>query len=176
MKILALSFLLLATSPVVIDTSKLADHATELRVAGGRKVHVSREGGTVTVIVEEGKRVDTITMTRTEGGELSIGHSDNGEPREIIALDRQPVIVDGIDLEPFMAGNFFGTQTTVPLPQPEPRDQRRNEGEGQTFMCPKDRTMVHVPSGRAPLDLKCPVDGTPMIAGSGPRSQYFLLH
>ena len=107
---------------------------------------------------------------------MAIGHRDNGEPRQILSVDRRPVIVDGIDLEPFMAGNFFGTQTTAPpAPQPESRRERGN-GEAQTFHCPKDRTMVLVPSGRAPMDLKCPVDGTPMVAGSGPGSQYFLLH
>jgi hypothetical protein len=172
MKILALSFLLFATSPLVIDSSKLADNAVEMHLAGSRKVAVSRMGGTVTVTIEEGKRVDTITMTHTDDGQLSIGRRDNGEKRQIIALDRRPVIVDGIDLEPFLAGNFFGTQKeAVPAPQPQ-----RREATPRYYLCPKDATMVRVPSGPVPPELKCPVDGTTMVAGTGHSSEYFLLH
>jgi hypothetical protein len=174
MKALALSFLLFATSPIVIDTTKLADGASDMRVEGSRKVGVGRVRNTVTVRIEEGKRVDTITMTRQAGGQLSIAHSDNGEPRQIIALDRRPVIVDGIDLEPFMAGNFLGTQHGAAPPEAVPPSQKQPD-RPTYYVCPKDETMVRVLPGRGPNELHCPLDGTLMRAGTGRDSQIFLL-
>ena len=87
------------------------------------------------------------------------------------------MIVDGIDLEPFLAGNFFGTQPqpapqAVVPPQPERRDTR---SAPRYYICPKDETMMRVPAGRAAGDLHCPVDGTPMKSGTGRDSQIFLL-
>lgn len=118
--------------------------------------------------------VDTIRMTRNADGQLSIARSDNGVPREIIALDRRPVIVDGIDLEPFMAGNFVGAQqSTAPrgaAPPPAQKDQRPTY-----YVCPKDETMVRVKPGRGPAELNCPLDGTPMKAGTGWDNQIFLI-
>lgn len=175
MKVLALSFLLFATSPIVFDTTKLADGAADVRVEGSRKVSVGRVKNTVTVTIEEGKRVDTVTLTRKADGQLSIGHTDNGAKRQILSLDRRPVIVDGIDLEPFLAGNFMGQQT-VPMPRnvtpppPAQKDQRPTY-----YVCPKDETMVRVRPGRGPAELLCPLDGTPMKAGTGSDNQIFLV-
>lgn len=176
MKALALAFLLFASTPIVIDTTRLADGASDVRIEGNRTVTVARMGTTITVRIDEGKRVDTVTITRQPGGELSIAHSDNGQSRPVIALDRRPVIVDGVDLEPFLAGNFLGMQQTpeaeVVPPQPERRDTR---GTPRYYICPKDETMVRVPAGRAAGDLMCPLDGTPMKSGTGRDSQIFLL-
>ncbi|MGZ5433309.1 MAG: hypothetical protein ACXW31_00810 [Thermoanaerobaculia bacterium] len=180
MKALALVFLLFASTPIVIDTTKLADGARDVRREGGRTVSVSRDGETVVVRIEEGKRVDTITMKWEASGQLSISRRDNGEARPIIALDRPPVIVDGIDLEPFMAGNLLGTQKKdgkvyeFSVPQPERR--RHAQSGPRYYTCPKDETMVRVPAGRGPAELNCPLDGTPMKAGVGRDSQIFLLH
>ncbi|HEX6097730.1 MAG TPA: hypothetical protein VF432_15495 [Thermoanaerobaculia bacterium] len=174
MKVLALSFLLFATSPMVFDTTKLADGASDVRLEGSRTVSVTRTGETVTVRVEEGKRVDTVTLTRKAGGEVTISHKDNGEPRRLLPLGRQPVVVDGIDLEPFMAGNFFGTQTMA-APREVPPPPARNERRPTYYVCPKDETMVRVRPGRGPAELFCPLDGTPMKAGTGSDKQIFLI-
>lgn len=176
MKALALGFLLFATSPIVIDTTKLADGAREVRREGSRTVSVARDGDTVVIRVDEGKRVDTVTITRNPDGQLSIGHRDNGEPRQLIALDRRPVIVDGIDLEPFLASNAVPPppNSIAPLP-PQPEPERGYRGAPRYYVCPKDETMVRVPAGRTPGELKCPLDGTPMRAGTGRDSQIFLL-
>jgi hypothetical protein len=174
MKVLALSFLLFATSPMVFDTTKLADGASDVRLEGSRKVSVTRTGETVTVRVEEGKRVDTLTLTRKAGGEVTISHKDNGEPRRFLPLGRQPVVVDGIDLEPFMAGNFLGTQTTVVPPSVVPPPPQK-DSRPTYYVCPKDQTMVRVLPGRGPAELLCPLDGTPMKTGTGSDRQIFLL-
>lgn len=177
MKVLALTFLLFATSPIVIDSSTLPPGRTQLIISGSRKVSVERMDRTVTVTVEEGKRVDVVTITHNDDG-ISFGRRDNGEPRQLVAPGRQPVIVDGIDLEPFMAGNFLGNQQNQKLPEP-PRDAPRydrGDSSPQYYMCPKDSTMVRVAPGRPRKELKCPVDGTPMIAASGDDPKYFLLH
>jgi hypothetical protein len=147
-----------------------------VRHEGSRTVSIARDGNTVVVRIDEGKRTDTVTMTRGESGELSIAHQDNGAPRQILGLDRRPVIVDGIDLEPFLAGNLLGTQKTAPKVRPPQPDRRYDDRSGaRYYVCPKDETMVRVPAGRAPAELKCPVDGTPMKAGTGRDSAFFLL-
>ena len=64
MKALALAFLLFASTPIVIDTTRLADGASDVRVEGSRTVTVARMGSTITVRIDEGKRVDTVTITR----------------------------------------------------------------------------------------------------------------
>lgn len=174
MKVLALAFLLFASTPIVIDSSKLVPGRSLTNIGGSRTVTAFREGNTVTVTVSEGKRVDTITITR-EDGKLSVSHRDNGEPRELIALDRRPVIVDGIDLEPYI-NNVLGTEPQggiTPLP---PRPDRRTGAGPRYYICPKDETMVRVPAGRGgPDELHCPLDGTPLRAGTGADSQIFLL-
>ena len=172
MKTLALVFLLFATTPIVIDSSNLAPGRVVVHEGGARKVAAYREGNTVTVRVEEGKRVDTITI-KNEDGKLSIGRGSNGEPRKLLGLDRQPVIVDGIDLEPFLASDSFGTSAAAEpqvIPAPQPRADRPSY-----YICPRDETMVRVKAGRGPAELKCPLDGTVMKAGAGPDSQYYLL-
>jgi hypothetical protein len=174
MKVLALSFLLFATSPIVFDTTKLADGAADVRVEGSRKVSVSRSGDTVAVTVTEGKRVDTVTLTRQASGQLSIGRSDNGAPRQLLPLDRRPVIVDGLDLEPFLAGNFIGQQTT-PAPRNVTPPSAQKDQRPTYYVCPKDETMVRVRPGRGPAELLCPLDGTPMKAGTGSDKQIFLI-
>ena len=176
MKVFALAFLLFASTPIIIDTTKLVPGRTVTHTAGSRTVTSFREGNTVTVKVEEGKRVDTIAIRR-EDGKLAVSHRDNGEPRELVALDRRPVIVDGIDLEPYMAGGFLGAQPQggiTPLP---PRPDRRSVAAApRYYTCPKDETMVRIPPGRSgPDELLCPLDGTPMRAGTGSDSQIFLL-
>jgi hypothetical protein len=174
MKALALSFLLFAASPIVIDTAKLPPGRVLINDGGSRSVTVAREGNTVTVRIEEGKRVDTMTMTRKADGQLSIGRSDNGQPRQIIALDRRPVIVDGIDLEPFLAGNFLGTQQNAAPREAAPPSVQKDQ-RPTYYICPKDETMVRVKPGRGPAELNCPLDGTPMKAGTGSDKQIFLI-
>ena len=175
MKAAVLAILLFASTPIVIDTTKLADGARDVRREGNRTVAVARDGNTVTVRIDEGKRVDTVTMTRGANGELSIAHKDNGEPRQMFALDRRPVIVDGIDLEPVLAGSLLGDQNNpsreIPLPE-----SRFQQSSPRYYVCPKDETMVRVKPGRGPAELKCPLDGTLMKAGTGADSQIFLLH
>jgi hypothetical protein len=176
MKALALAFLLFASTPILIDTHKLADGARDVRHEGSRTVSIARSGNTVVVRIDEGRRTDTVTMTRQENGELSIAHQDNGVPRQMIGLDRRPVIVDGIDLEPFLAGNLLGTQKAAPKVTPPKPDRRYDEKNGpRYYVCPKDETMVRVPANRAPAELNCPLDGTPMKAGTGRGSAFFLL-
>lgn len=60
--------------------------------------------------------------------------------------------------------------------KPEAAAPRAAESSRRYYICPKDETMVRV--GRAPRpagELLCPIDGTPMKAGTGPTSSIFLL-
>ena len=172
MKPLALAFLLFASTPIIIDTSKLPPGRTVINTSGSRTVAAFREGNTVTVTVKEGKREDTVRITR-EGASLSIAKSNNGEERQLIVPDRQPVIVDGMDLEPILAG---AAATYHEGPFAVPPDRRDAYPRPRYFLCPKDETMVRVKPGRAAGDLMCPLDGTKMEESVGHDKQYWLLH
>ncbi|HVG24101.1 MAG TPA: hypothetical protein VND45_08120 [Thermoanaerobaculia bacterium] len=171
MKSLALVFLLFATAAIEVNSAKLADGATETFASGSRTVSVHRSGNTTTVRVEEGERVDTVTLTR-EGGKLSIGHKDNGVARRFIVVDRPKVIVDGIVLEPHLMDGFEAPDAA---PVPDPKKSITVPADGRYFICPKDATVMRVPTPMPGRTFKCPVDGTEMKSGLGPGSRYFLL-
>ena len=173
MKTLALAFLLFATAPIDVNTSKLAEGTVETFTSGSRTVSVHKSGDTTTVRVEEGPRVDTVTISR-ENGKLSIGHKDNGVMRRFIVVDRPKVVVDGIDLEPYLMGGIPPSENdtkAVPMPSPMPVPDQSSH----YFYCPKDGAMLVVPHGMSPKTLSCPVDGTQMKAGAGPGRKYYLL-
>ena len=171
MKSLAMAFLLFATAAIEVNTSKLAEGATQTFASGSRTVTVYRSGSTTTVRVAEGERVDTVTLTR-EGGKLSIGHEDNGVARRLLVVDRPKVIVDGIDLEPHLMDSFEAPNTA---PAPDPKKSITVPADGRYFICPKDATVMRVPTPMPGRTFKCPVDGTEMKSGVGPGSRYFLL-
>lgn len=170
MKALAMAFLLFASAPIVIDSTKLAPGRTVIHEGGSRTVLVFREGNTVTVTVKEGKREDTVRITRDDTG-LSIANSNNGEKRQLIVPDRQPVIVDGMDLEQILASEPATTRELNIVP-PKRMDAYPSP---RYFICPKDETMVRVKPGRAAGDLMCPIDGTKMEESVGHDRQYWLL-
>ncbi len=172
MKTLALAFLLFSTAAIEVHTGKLADGVTQTFNAGSRAVAVHKSGDTTTVRVQEGDRVDTVTFTRN-GSKLSMSTKSNGVARRFIVVDRPKVVVDGIDLEPWLmdAGSATPQVTPVPvLPMPKP-DESTNY-----YYCPKDAAMLVVPKTSAPgQKYRCPVDGTEMKAGVGPGNKYYLL-
>ena len=171
MKTLAFAFLLFATGAIDVNTSKLADGVTETFSEGSRLVAVHRSGDTTTVRVQEGDRVDTVSITR-QGANLSIGHSDNGAERRFIVVDRPKVVVDGIDLEPWLTGGV----DSPPASQPDAK--KRKPRAVDYFVCPKDSSVLAVPDSPQGAMYKCPVDGTSMrrTARRGlPYSPYHLL-
>ena len=173
MKTLAFAFLLFATAAIQIDTTKLADGETQTYLSGSRMVGVHKSGNTIRVRVQEGDRVDTITITR-EGKQLQIGTSNNGAPRRMIALDRPSVIVDGVDLETHLMNSFGTSSPNVPV-VPMPAPPKKNEGDSHYFYCPKDGAMLVVPHTDGSKTYRCPVDGTEMKGGTGPGRRYYLL-
>jgi hypothetical protein len=176
MKSLALAFLLFATAAIEVNTGKLAEGAVETFTSGSRQVAVHKSGDTTTVRVQEGERVDTVTLTRAGDGKLSIGRSDNGVVRRFIVVDRPKVVVDGIDLEPYLMDSMAAAPQSkvVPLPAPMPQ-QKPTPGDRTYYVCPKDATIVVTPTPSATGRLLCPVDGTPLKAGTGPEQKFFLL-
>jgi hypothetical protein len=168
---LAFAVLLLSTAAIEVNTDRLADGATQTFSVGSRQVAVHKSGDTTTVRVQELDRIDTVTLT-VQPGRLSIAHKDNGVERRFIVLDRPRVVVDGIDLEPYLAGATAGEPGgVVPLPDKRPVVQ----GGPQYYICPKDEVMLRLPNGPANRELHCPLDGTLMKRGMGPQSQYWLL-
>jgi hypothetical protein len=175
MKTLAFAFLLLATTAITIDTSRIADGQTETFHSGSRTVAVHKSGNTTTVRVQEGDRVDTVTITRN-GRHLQIGTASNGAPRRMLALDRPEVIVDGMDLETHLMNRFGEDAASAPtVPIPPPPSQRRREAPSSYFYCPKDGAMLVVPYSEGSKKYRCPVDGTEMKGGVGLDRRYYLL-
>ena len=170
MKALALVFLLFAISAIRIDTTKLADGGTETRTEGSRRVTVERSGVKTIVTVYEAARVDTIVMER-RGNRIRVTRGDNGKPRPLIAVDRPAVIVDGIDLEPFLTGAIGEPVEIVQPPQ-----RRAPMVAGPSFyVCPKDAAMLRVLDSPRNATYHCPVDGTEMKESIGRGRQYWLL-
>lgn len=163
MKALAFAFLLFAIAPIDIDTTKIENGARQSYAAGpGRMVSVAKDAGVTTVVVVEGERVDTLVV-RNVDGKTVIAHTDNGLPRPAPSAQRAPVIIDGMDVEPFLEG--------------DPVDRSlRQQSLGTYYICPRDRAVLRVPNGPAEAMFKCPVDGTLMRPGVGPSQQYFLLN
>lgn len=174
MKTLAFAFLLFATAAIRIDTTKIADGQTETFRSGSRTVRVHKAGNTTTVRVQEGDRLDTITIRR-DGKHVLFGTSNNGAPRRMIALDRPEVIVDGMDLETHLTNKFGeGSSSSVPV-VPMPPPQRRHDAPSNYFYCPKDGAMLVVPHTDGSKTYRCPVDGTEMKGGVGTGRRYYLL-
>lgn len=171
---LAVVFLLFATV-LEFDTSRIPEGDVAAQSAGNRTVKVENRWDATIVRVEEGERVDTITIRR-QGRKIGrITRSDNGKPRPFMAMDRPRVVVDGIDLEPFLTGaegEWGEPPQLVPPPQP-PR--RRILTPQREYVCPKDGAVLRVPPNAPNIPYKCPIDGTPMKAGVGPMQQYWLL-
>ena len=163
MKALAFAFLLFALTPIDIDTSKIENgaHVTYKNDAY-RTVTLSKNADVTTVLVTEGERVDTL-IVRNIGGKTVIAHSDNGIPRAAGILDRAPILVDGMNVEPFLQGDAVDRSV-------------RGMGMATYYTCPKDRAMLRVPNGSTEAMFKCPVDGTLMRPGVGPSRQFYLLN
>ncbi|HYC93474.1 MAG TPA: hypothetical protein VEO54_29985 [Thermoanaerobaculia bacterium] len=177
MKSLAFALLLFSTAAIEVNTSRLADGTTQTFLSGSRKVAVHKSGDTTTVMVQEGDRLDTVTLTRADG-ELSIGRKNNGVPRRFIVVDRPKVIVDGIDLEPHLMDEMTPAPQSVPAPGivPLPKKFKPMMRDDTTYhVCPKDGTKVIVPPDAGPGPYRCPVDGTPLKSGVGPGSKFFLI-
>ena len=169
--LLAMAVMLFATATIHIDTGHLGDGLRETRSEGSRRVTVEKSDGKTIVRVEEGPRVDTVVLSSQEG-QLTIEHSANSVPRRTFALDRPAVIVDGIDLEPWLSG---AQGTTSMKPQPR-RERTEVESWPQYYVCPKDEAVLRVPRAHGNVETyHCPIDGTPMKRGKGPKSQYWLL-
>jgi hypothetical protein len=177
MKTLALVFLLFATTATIqFDTSKLPDGGTDAKFAGSRRVMVEKRAGETVVRVEEGERVDTITLIRIDGQLEKVTTANNGKVRPFIAMDRPKVLVDGIDLEPYLTGAAGVPSEThfAPLPRPKHRYDRSPMRQRE-YMCPRDGTVLRVPTTAPQTTYKCPVDGTPMEAGLGPNQRFWRV-
>jgi hypothetical protein len=201
MKVLAAAFLLFATAAIEVNTSKVADGTTQSFVSGSRKVAVHKSGDTTTVVVQEGDRLDTVMLTRTEG-KLDVGRRNNGVTRRFLVVDRPKVVVDGIDLEPYLMDEVARAPQPAPMMTPMPLDgaleatpmptvpetphglkpapmpmPRRSPAPGATryFVCPKDATVVITPQPSPDGKIRCPLDGAEMKAHTGRDSKYFLL-
>ncbi len=202
MKSLALAFLLFSTAAIEVNTGRLADGATQTFLSGSRKVAVHKSGGTATVMVQEGDRLDTITLSRA-GGTLDIARSDNGAPRRFLVLDRPKIVVDGIDLEPYLMNAMTvvpesapmpgpmsqeGALEAVPMPMPNERAPKAvpmpippshklmpGPTDGPYYVCPKDARIVVAPAPASADPVLCPTDGTPMKAHVGRNSKFFLI-
>ena len=177
MKALALLFTLFATSASIqFDTSKLAVGGVDAKFAGSRRVTVERTAQATIVRVEEGERVDTITMVRENGQVEKVITANNGKIRPFIAMDRPKVIVDGIDLEPYLNG-AAGVQEGALVFPPKKRSDRyeRSPMAQREYLCPKDGTLLRVPTNAKTTAFNCPLDGTPMEAGIGPNQKYWRV-
>ena len=177
MKALALVFTLFATSASIqFDTSKLPVGSSDAKFAGSRRVTVQRTAVATIVRVEEGERVDTITMVRENGRVEKITTANNGKIRPFIAMDRPKVIVDAIDLEPYLTGaagtptddKQWGAQQLQPRKKLSPMAQRE-------YVCPKDGTLLRVPTTAQATAFNCPLDGTPMESGVGPNQKFYRV-
>ncbi len=169
MKAVALAVLLFAT-PIVIDTTKLGEGGKTARFEGSRRVTVEKLADETIVRVEEGERLDTVTLHR--GGRIT--RSDNGKMRPFTVLDRPHVIVDGFDLEPFITGGQ-GEPQDDGLTSPTPRPDTLKPGPTRYYLCPKDQSMLRVPNAPRDATYKCPVDGTVMREAVGSNKEYYLL-
>lgn len=172
MKFLATAFLLLASTAITIDSSKLPPGREQVWIDGNRRVIAERKGdSTVVRIEEEDGRVDTIIIS-TIGGRLSTMRSNNGVPRTYVP-DRTPIIVDGIDIEAILSGPSSGAVPEDVLILPPPK--KKYLTGPRFFLCPKDEALLRVPQAEPGKVYKCPVDGTEMKPGKGPDQKIWLL-
>lgn len=175
MKTLALVFTLFASvASIQFDTSKLPVGGSDAKFAGSRRVTVERTATATIVRVEEGERVDTVTMVRESGQIERITAANNGKPRAAIAMDRPKVIVDGIDLEPFLTGAAGVPSTTVQRIPPKKRYERSPMAQRE-YVCPKDGALLRIPTNAKATSFTCPLDGTPMEAGIGLGQQFWRV-
>lgn len=168
MKALAIAVMMLFAVPeIIIDTTKVT--APQTFVSGSRRVGVTKSGDTTFVRVQEGDRVDEVSIRR-EGEKVIIGQTNNGVARRFIVPDRPRILVDGIDLEPYLGGALREA------PQPEPRrPEQRRQDPPRFYICPNDEATLRVRPGTPEGKYKCPLDGAVMRSGVGPGRQYWLL-
>lgn len=183
MKTLALVFTLFASTfasaaSIQFDTSTLPVGGVDAKFAGSRRVTVERTASATIVRVEEGERVDTLTMVRENGQVERITTANNGKVRSAIAMDRPKVIVDGIDLEPYLTGeaSIGGRHGTYVFP-PKKRNDRyeRSPMAQREYICPKDGTLLRVPTTARATEFACPLDGTPMQSGVGLDKKFYRV-
>lgn len=140
------------------DTSDLkAGEARVFMVDDTARVTLRRDGKVRRITVERLGITNWYTLEPVDGV-LQVTRRDVGQGP---VISPHGIIVDGVALE--------GSTLGEPPASPEPR------GKALFYICPKDQTMLRVPHSDHAGRFKCPVDGTPMRASSGPRSPYFLL-
>ena len=163
MRALAIAVMMLFAVPeIIVDTTKVT--SPQMFVSGSRKVVVTKSGDTTFVRVQEGDRVDEVSIRR-EGDKVIIGQTNNGVARRFIVPDRPRILVDGIDLEPYLGGAV----REAPPPAPRRQDPPR------FYICPNDEATLRVRPGTPEGKYKCPLDGAVMRSGVGPGRQYWLL-
>ena len=139
-----------ASTAFTINPSEMKSGETKKLVDGDRTVTVTRNGDALDIRIEGGATSENLTITR--GG-------------------------DGFRIE------RGGTHAWVMPPMPDTRSFhvptirqfRFNTGRTQTwFVCPKDHTMMRVPTAKSDVTFKCPIDGTTMEKRKGSGFAFFL--
>ena len=143
--LLLVAVALYASTTITLNPSEMKSGETKKLVDGDKTITVTRDGEALDIRIEGGGSSNKVTISRgTDGFRIE----REGAPRTFL-------FPPGLDL-------------------PQTRIMKFRNPSSQTwFVCPKDHTLMRVPSGKEDATFKCPVDGTTMEKRKGHGFAFF---
>jgi hypothetical protein len=141
-------------SRLTISPDQMKDGETKTLVDNGRKVTIRKSGDALTMVIEGAGKTRNVVITESGSSDVVIERDGDRHVEVFGGPGHRQIIIDGKRIVP---GETFSSI----LPAiPGHRMQ-------SWFVCPKDHTILHVPTGKEDGTFKCPVDGTTMEKRKG---------
>lgn len=134
-----------SSSTITVTPSDMKDGDVKTFTDDGKTITIKRDGDTTNIKIEGAGETKTLAITKADGTIRIVRDGEDGRAM-IFGPDRHRIVINGHALD------------TMELPK------FKHPGTVTFYVCPKDHTTLHVPSGSAKDDatFKCPVDGTTM--------------
>lgn len=142
-----------AETRLTISPSDMKDGETKTLVDGDATITLKRSGDNLDVNIQGAGKTQHVVIKRDDG---TIVIERNGVRRKIEMPDME---IPRFEMPPM---------PKLVMPEPPMRHMRQT-----WFVCPKDHTMLRVPTDKSNESYKCPVDGTKMEKRRGAAFEFF---
>lgn len=144
-------------SSISVRPSEMKEGETKTFSDDGKTITIRREGDTTHVRIEGAGETENLTITKDGKGAVIVER--DGKRTLVMAAPRPRIVIDGVPFD----------ENVMPKMPLLPKHKAKT-----LFVCPKDKTQLHVPEEKAGDAFKCPVDGTAMEKKKGHGFSFYF--